>query len=71
MTVRRSLVVLSLLFACRHKEEPSDTALVDTSDSVDADGDGVPASEDCDDSDANIGPGGDTRVMATTMTAMA
>ena len=58
--MRTVLLVLPLLLACRtgDKVEPAD-GLVDTgalSDTVDADGDGFPADEDCDDEDATVSP---------------
>ncbi|MCB9758594.1 MAG: hypothetical protein H6739_02015 [Alphaproteobacteria bacterium] len=46
------------LLACGDKEPTDDTTATDDSAvSVDEDGDGVPASEDCDDGDANVFPG--------------
>ena len=50
-----TLVIISLMFGCRSDKE---TGLADDSGSneTDADGDGYPASEDCNDGDSSIHP---------------
>ncbi|MCB9744332.1 MAG: putative metal-binding motif-containing protein [Alphaproteobacteria bacterium] len=55
----RALLALTLLFACGEKEPSTDSDAPDDSASgeVDADGDGSPAGQDCDDADAAIHPG--------------
>ena len=58
----RTLALL-LLVACGDKEPAGGGGMPDTAEvaETDADGDGVPASEDCDDGDAAVGPGATER----------
>ena len=57
--MRALTIALLLLAACDNKDEPKDTGPLPADDSeapVDGDGDGVPAEEDCDDSDPAVFP---------------
>ncbi|MCB9760666.1 MAG: hypothetical protein H6739_12560 [Alphaproteobacteria bacterium] len=55
----RVLLTLMALSACRNKDIVQETAVDDTGTVVDEDGDGVPAADDCDDTNAAMFPGAD------------